>query len=225
MPTSRTDICLGVFAKCWTPGEVKTRLAASIGAQKAAALHRQFVAATLTRLEAIDAERVIAYWPPESESEFKKLAPTWQRFAQTPGDLGDRLRAFFAAQFASGYQRVLIVGSDSPNLPINYVDQAFETLDDFSIVLGPSDDGGYYLIGAKSTPVAALAEIPWGSNKVWKTTIDRLNAAGIPFGTIPVWYDVDRREDLTRLHNDLQNDPTRDPALKHLEAEITRLVD
>ena len=198
MPPPRTNNCLGVFAKHWTPGESKTRLAASIGEHVAAALHREFVATTLARFQDIDAKRIVAYWPPQFENDFRELAPTWPRVAQCPGDLGDRLQAFFRDQFAAGFHRVVVVGSDSPNLPVECVDQAIATLDEVPIVLGPSEDGGYYLIGATSTPTAALAGIPWGSASVWQTTIARLEAAKCPYRTLPAWYDVDREHDLLR---------------------------
>jgi rSAM/selenodomain-associated transferase 1 len=156
---------LGIFAKHWQPGEVKTRLAASIGPEAAARLHRVFVETLLQRMAGVAGKCVLAYWPSERHGEFAALvreaaypfalldpsaaplASPWQLVPQSPGDLGARMEHFFQASFASGADRVVIIGSDSPTLPIEYVRQAFDELRRSDVVLGPSDDGGYYLLG------------------------------------------------------------------------------
>src|SRR5579871_5542699 len=131
---------LGLFAKWPVPGTVKTRLGDSDAAW-GARVARAFLLDALQRFATVDAQRTLAFTPAEKEADFAILAA--DRFALTPqidGDLGQRLAAFFARQFNAGASAVVAIGTDSPTLPIEYVERSFAELDNADVVLGPATD-------------------------------------------------------------------------------------
>ncbi len=196
---------LGVFAKYWLPGAVKTRLAAVVGPRRASQLYLAFLEALLRRCESLDARRTLVYSPESRSGEFQELVgqSSWTLRPQGGGDLGRRLERYLSASFASGAQRVAVIGSDSPNLPLDYVRQAFERLRDHPVVLGPASDGGYYLVGASGAVPPIFDDITWSTDSVWRQTTARLERARIPFAELPAWYDVDDANDLARLRAEL----------------------
>ena len=196
---------LGIFAKYWQPGSVKTRLAAAIGAEQAARLQLEFLRTLLRRFAPISAARVLAYSPRQRESDFASLAGSvWEIAPQSSGDLGERMDSFFRSALACGYNQVVLIGSDSPTMPFQFIEQAFELLATHSVVLGPSDDGGYYLIGASKDSPPTFIGIDWGTPRVYGQTLSRLVSAQIPVAQLPPWYDVDEIEDLQRISQELQ---------------------
>ena len=204
---STYDKCqLGIFAKYWQPGQVKTRLAVGIGADAAALLQRLFLQVLLGRLEHIGQSRVLAYSPAERKAEFEQIAGrNWSVQSQHAGGLGERIRSYFEAALVNGSQRVVLLGSDSPTVPTEYVDRAFEMLEEHSLVLGPSADGGYYLVGVRDTVPPIFGKIDWGTDQVWPQTMALVEVLSYSFGELPAWYDVDTLTDLRRLQSDLQN--------------------
>jgi rSAM/selenodomain-associated transferase 1 len=147
--------------------------------------------------------------------------PGWRLVPQADGDLGVRMRHYFQAALDGGFRRVVLIGSDSPTLPVQRVHEAFEALDDVSVVLGPSSDGGYYLLGlAERIPKADIfVQMMWGTATVCSRTVSRLTAARIPFSCLPEWYDVDDQGTLDRLRNDLTGQPS-EPALCRLREAL-----
>ncbi len=218
---------LGIFAKYWEPGKVKTRLAVRVGAQKAAGLYASFLAAVLENSErAFAGHRVLAYAPPERREAFRDLAggDRWQLEPQASGDLGQRIQHFFASAFAGGYEHVVLMGSDSPNLPRAYIRQAFQYLRRAQVVLGPSDDGGYYLIGARLEMPDILAGIPWSTGDVFARTVEKLGRAGTTWHQLPCWYDVDEVVDLRRLREELAVEEEPSPAVATLIRKIDQAL-
>lgn len=195
----------GVFARYWQPGACKTRLASAIGAAAASQLAREFLRLTLRQFHAAADRHELVFTPPDRRQDFEQLAgPQWNCTAQVQGDLGARLQAYFDGAFQAGARQVVVIGSDSPTLPHIYVQQAFAALQEQTVVLGPTDDGGYYLVGT-SRPVPELFEqIPWGTPQVFSTTLERLAAIQLPCVTLPCWYDIDHAADLVRLQAELQ---------------------
>ncbi len=212
-----SEKCLGIFAKYWQPGQVKTRLAATIGEQRSAQVYQWFLETLLDRLTHCGDRHILVYSPPERVADFEQIAPAqWQIAPQAEGNLGQRMQAFFQQQHESGCQRVVLVGSDSPNLPLEYVRQAFELLNDHPVVLGPTEDGGYWLIGTSGRVQPIFENIPWSTPQVWPATLAALDAAQLSHATLPTWYDVDVAEDLDRLIDELQKDCHKDQALIRL---------
>jgi rSAM/selenodomain-associated transferase 1 len=246
---------LGMLAKHWAPGEVKSRLAKVVGPKAASQLYLGFLRMLIVRFAATADQRVLVYSPTTRRAEFEELlldtlplsgcdpvgskalqcleewhepqpldsaesAPSpagafWSLEPQAEGDLGARMRAFFEWAFASGATRVVLIGSDSPTLPIPFVEEAFAALAQHPVVLGPTLDGGYYLVGAdcQSVGEAVLrpaASVPpiferidWSTSAVFEQTVERLRAAGLPYHVLPPWYDVDELADLARLKQEL----------------------
>ncbi|QDU98494.1 TIGR04282 family arsenosugar biosynthesis glycosyltransferase [Lignipirellula cremea] len=210
---------LGIFAKYWKAGQVKTRLAKGVGKAAASQLYRCFVERLAARFQNTADRRVLYYSPPERREAFALLAGAdWKIAPQSGDDLGERMKAYFDEAFAAGAEQVVLIGSDSPTLPIAYVDAAFEQLHEHPVVLGPSDDGGYYLIGARGATPPIFDQIAWSTAEVWPQTLQHLAAAGMTFGETPAYYDIDTVADLPRLQTDLAGD--NHPGDQHLQRLI-----
>ena len=205
---------LGVLAKYWQPGKTKTRLAASIGDSAAAMLSHLFLIATLRRVDTFSGRRVLAYSPEERSEAFRQLVDQdWQLKPQSDGDLGQRMSAYFQDAFAGGADRVVLIGSDSPSLPVRRFEDAFHALDVHDLVLGPSEDGGYYLIGMRRYIPEVFESIDWSTGQVYEQTVNVAVGHCIDYASLPTWYDVDVYEDLLRLKLDLDaNEDTSDLA-------------
>ena len=195
---------LGLFAKYWEPGQVKTRLAESIGDQAASRLHREFLANLLATFQSFDARRILGYWPRDRRSEFAQLAgPSWNLMPQTAGHLGARIRAYFADAAEAGQQRTVLIGADSPTLSTTMVQDAFDQLNQHEVVIGPARDGGYYLIGCRGIVADIFEEIDWGSDRVFEQTMRQLKSSGLSYAVLTEWYDIDRLDDLLALYQEL----------------------
>jgi rSAM/selenodomain-associated transferase 1 len=206
---------LGIFAKYWQPGAVMTRLAAALGDQAAASLYRQFLATLIERLADAADKRLVVFAPADRRAEFQSLIASlggldrWHLCAQGPGELGDRLKHFFVEAFAGGADRVVVVGSDSPSLPAAQIDRAYGLLGRVPLVLGPTTDGGYYLIGARGGVPPVFDEVPWSTSDVYRATLARAQQAGWACAEIAPWYDVDTIDDLVRLKEELAHHRAR----------------
>ena len=225
--SSNTD-CLGLFAKYWEPGRVKTRLAQSLGNEKAARIYEAFVAATVARLSAVHCTRVLSYWPDDAKtrSAFESAAALgWALVPQTEGDLGERMAGYFFQQFSAGVERVVLLGTDSPNVPLVEVQEAFEHLKTVDVVLGPTDDGGYYLVGAANRVPPIFGKIPWSTPEVLPRTIACLEEEGFSFATLDPWYDVDEIYDLHRLIEDLRDECEAEPPLQVLLKHVLEVIE
>jgi rSAM/selenodomain-associated transferase 1 len=213
---------VGVFAKYWQPGATKTRLGRVIGDERAGRLSQIFLATLLQRLAALPGDKQLWFSPHEREAEFAELAgPVWTLVCQGEGHLGERLCRFFATAAHDGVGRSIAVGSDSPTLPVEFILQAFDNLVRYRVVLGPSDDGGYYLLGIAGFSPPIFDGISWGTPSVWPETVARLAELQLPFAELPRWYDVDQVGDLDRLAEELAGSADQDLAvLRQVVAEI-----
>ena len=189
---------LFVFARRPVAGEVKTRLAASLGPERAAELYAAFVADLARRL--CDAPFAVRW----------SIAPPLGDFAsrfgirledcreQEGADLGARMLATFVAAEREGFERCAIVGSDLPQLPLARVEGAFASLDRADVVLGPAADGGYYLVAMRE-PHDVFAGVPWSSDVVLERTLERASALELRVELLETDFDVDTVDDLERL--------------------------
>lgn len=195
-----------VVAKSPRPGEVKTRLCPPLALSDAAALHGAFLRDTIESLGLLtNVQVVVAYAPAEDRAVFEAACRGAILVAQPDGDLGARLAATFETLHARGFRRVVAIGADTPTLPSGFVRRAFALLNrpDIDVVLGPADDGGYYLIGLAAPQPALFRDIAWSTDRVRALTIDRAADAGLRLVCLPLWRDVDTFADLTRLALDL----------------------
>jgi rSAM/selenodomain-associated transferase 1 len=210
---------LGIFAKRPVAGMVKTRLAAESTPPWAARVARAFLLDLLDRLAAVDARRVLAFTPAYARPYFSKLAGgRFELTAQGEGDLGVRMEAFFREQFDAGTALVVLVGTDSPTLPVPFIEQAFRELERADLVLGPATDGGYYLIGCSRRIPAIFDGIGWGGPRVLLDTVARLPPE-CRLALLPPWYDVDTITDWFALRGHLAalRRAGTDPGVPHTE--------
>ncbi len=194
---------LGVFAKLPQPGKAKTRLAAETSAEWAAQVAEAFLADTLERVAQVPASRTLAFAPRSARGYFERLAGV--NFCCVPqgeGDLGRRVHRFFAGAEYNG--PAVLLGTDSPTLPLALIEQAFQALENHQVVLGPATDGGYYLVGC-SRPVPGLFDhIRWSSSQVLSDTVARLADRTEKLALLPPWYDIDTLEDWWMLQGHLR---------------------
>ncbi len=209
------DNCLLIFLKYPEAGKVKTRLAREIGHEKAAELYRLFVEATLKRTLDINGQykQLLFYTPTEREREIESwigrggVTPPLR--PQIGSDLGERILNALKTAFLGGAKKAVIIGTDSPTLGKDIIHEAFCLLKDNDVVIGPTVDGGYYLIGmslrAKRSNLSLSAldrlftDIDWGSDKVFEQTMKRIREENASYSLLPLYYDVDTLEDLKRL--------------------------
>lgn len=208
---------LVLFARPPKRGEVKTRLASALGEEKALALYRAFLLDSIELLHRVSPHgiRPAIAWAgaaAEASADFTDVLRGVAILEQQGDDLGQRMSGALAELLARGHDRVAIIGADTPSLPLENVLRAFELLRGRDVVLGPSADGGYYLLGARAVVPEIFRGIPWGTDRVLEETLRMLKILGLPRVTLPVCRDVDDPEDLDALRRDLaalrETDPT-----------------
>jgi rSAM/selenodomain-associated transferase 1 len=192
------------MAKAPIPGTVKTRLVPFLSIDEAAELSRALLVDQLEHLRAIStADLYLLFSPREAGEMLRQLAPlSFELFPQTDGDLGARMEHAFETLFARGHKEIILIGGDLPPVPLAYFGQAFEFLNgpDQGVVLGPSRDGGYYLVGMNG-PVKIFQDMTWSHDQVLAQTVAKLAALGIPMHQLPLWFDVDTPADIERLRH------------------------
>jgi rSAM/selenodomain-associated transferase 1 len=206
-----------VVAKRPAPGQTKTRLSPPLSPGQAAALYECFLHDTLELMRQVsNARPVIAYLPSGEAAYFSELAPDFELILQEGADLGARLDNALTHYLRLGYQRVAIMNSDSPTLPVACLTGAFEALEDADVVLGPSDDGGYYLIGLKRPAPRLLREVRMSTAHVFDDTLTLAAVERLRVRLLPVWYDVDDAAALGRLAAELAG--ASDGVARHTQA-------
>jgi uncharacterized protein len=184
-----------IFVKAPRRGTVKTRLAASIGAAPALAVYRRLVAVLREELKRLPNVE-LRYSPDDAASEIAAwLQPDWRSTPQGAGDLGQRMNAAFAEHFAAGAERVVIVGSDCPDVSAADIRTAWAALRSNDVMLGPATDGGYWLIGLRAPQPELFAHMPWSRSTVLKQTLERARELGLSVGLLRELSDVDTVED------------------------------
>ena len=200
--TRNKDSCILLFVKYPQKGKVKLRLSADLSEEIVQELYRCFVHDTLTTVDTIDAQLFICFSPSNAREKFQKwLGRNTQFLPQKGPDLGERMKNCFISVFTKGFRQAILIGSDSPDLPANFLQDAFEELQTHEIILGPSSDGGYYLIGFRDTSFepSIFDDIEWGTVSVLSETLKKIQDTTHPFGLLPVWSDVDTISDLKTL--------------------------
>lgn len=194
-----------VVAKRPTPGKTKTRLSPPLTPELSSALYECFLFDTLDQMRQVDeAQRVIAYL--DERDYFQRLAPDFELIPQQGHDLGERLNNALTSYLSHGYERVVIMDSDSPTLPPEHLSQAFRILSDGAdVVLGPCDDGGYYLIGIKKPAPRLLLEVQMSTSTVTANTIALAEEDGLKVSLLPTWYDIDDAASLLRVMKEVES--------------------
>lgn len=201
---------LAVMTKAPRPGAVKTRLSPPLSPEEAAALNTCFLrdttASLLETAEQGTARGIAVYTPVGAEAAYAGILPAEFELVPQRGDsFGERLTFATLDLFRLGFASVCLIDSDSPTVPPQAFVQAVDLLrqKEDAVVLGPSDDGGYYLIGLKKTHTFLFEGIDWSTERVLEQTIERARQANLAVHLLPAWYDVDDRETLHRLCREL----------------------
>jgi len=199
------DNALILFARDPILGKVKTRLSSFLEEDVILKLYTCFLQDTLYNIRQVENVDRFVGVAPSNESGFftETLGSDIRMFVQEGENLGDKMRGAIQDRFTEGYERVVIIGSDSPSLPAYYICRAVDS--DKDMVLGPSTDGGYYLIGMRGKVVEVFKDVTWGTETVLQETCEHLVQNGASLDLLPVWYDVDTPEDLKffKTHMDL----------------------
>ena len=200
--------CLLFFMKCPEKGKVKTRLAKEIGAIVTVELYKNFVLDLLSTLEKLGIDLWICFHPQNSREKLMGwLGRQYCYIPQKGADLGQRMKNSFLQAFDKDYHRVVVIGSDSPDLPSAFIKQALLCLETNDVVIGPAFDGGYYLIGfrANSFLPEAFEGINWSTNTVFRETMNIFETAKLKIHTLPGWSDIDTLCDVKNLMQRNQN--------------------
>jgi rSAM/selenodomain-associated transferase 1 len=189
---------LVVFVKDPRPGTVKSRLAARIGPDNAAAVYRAIADEEIRRTapRGDEYERLFFYTPPGSRPRIEQWLPGEVLVPQAEGDLGERMAAALAEAFRRGARRAAIIGTDVPSASREDVVEAFESLDDHDVVIGPATDGGCYLFALKRPDPDLFRGVPWSTPQVLVATLDRAARVGRSVRVLRTLGDVDTIEDL-----------------------------
>ena len=206
-PQTAHTTALIIFAKAPIVGQVKTRLCPPLTHDEAATLHGSFVLDMLERTKVaatklkLPIDRYLACAPSSTLVFFKIMEErqSVKLIDQIGDDLGARMQQAFATLFAQGYQRIFIVGTDTPSLPLDHYKQALAALETHDVVLGPALDGGYYLIGLKQPRPEIFTNIVWSTDRVLATTQEKAAILGLKIALLPPWRDVDTIDDLQAL--------------------------
>ena len=196
-----TGITALIFAKYPIPGTVNTRMAPPLTIEQAAALHEACLRVVWERWGRLGGLRLkLVVTPDERADDFCHVLGVGADavWAQGKGDLGARMLRAVDRSLTAGASGVILLGADSPTLPQSTLETAVASLAEHEGILGPCEDGGYYLLGLRRRCPALFREVLWGQAGVADQTRARAAAQGLDLFQLPVWYDLDRFEDLER---------------------------
>ncbi len=192
-------LSLIIFAKLPRPGEVKTRLGSTIGMEPAAGIYAEFAEHAFTLADNLGRRGVktyLFYAPGASAGEVKAWVGRDFVFHEQQGDsLGERMLQAFAQTFQDGGDASVIIGTDVPELCVERIDSAYDALPTHDLVIGPSTDGGYYLLGMKAPVKNVFENVKWSTGGVFQTTMGLIRDAGFECHVLPEENDIDTRED------------------------------
>jgi len=205
--------CVLFFVKYPEKGHVKTRLAKDFGEEQTCELYGCFVLDILEKINTLSSDIVICFDPLSKKQDFKDwLGADKTYYSQEGGSLGDRLGNAFQFVWNQGYNRAIVLGSDSPDLPLDILSDAFQKLEQEHAVIGPTSDGGYYLLGFQKTSYDSdiFKNITWSTEHVFEQTMEIFNKKNKNVHILPEWYDVDVIDDVKTLCARNQNTEFRD---------------
>lgn len=191
----RNDSALGIIFRVPEYGRVKKRLAQEIGPEDALKAYSAMLHETLENVSRLTVINIYGFYD-GSLSPQNKLLNKLPCIPQIGKDLGERMLNAINWLFDKGFKRVVLIGADSPDLPVRFIEDAFLILNNYELVIGPSEDGGYYLIGMSKPLDAIFQDISWGSRDVLEKTISTAEKEGIKHLLLPEWYDIDDIEGL-----------------------------
>lgn len=194
-----TNKAILVFQKNLIAGRTKTRLAATIGNEKALLVYKQLILITTNVLINLPFDKLIYYSefiPLDIEDKEIETTAKTLVLVQHGNDLGARMLNSFSDQFKMGYSRLIIIGTDCPDLNSELLLNAFNALESHDIVIGPAADGGYYLLGMSKLYPELFEGVEWSTSEVYGQTVDIISKLGLSFSLMPVLRDLDNEDDL-----------------------------
>ena len=186
-------------------GNVKTRLQNILAPEECESLAEAFLKDAVNKAHTACENVFIAFFPPEEIQKLKKILPDESNFIEQTGEnLGEKMSNAFQFVFQQKTDSVVMIGTDSPTFPFDYIEQAFEFLETNSeIVLGKTDDGGFYLIGLRTLRREIFANVAWSSPKTFEQVFENVRNLGLHLRETPGWYDVDEEHDLIKLKKEI----------------------
>lgn len=193
------------MAKVPSAGNVKTRLQPFLSSEECAELSEAFLKDAFLKTKSICENVILAYSPPEKINALRLLLSSQSiYFEQTGRDLGQRMFNAFMFAFEQKTDSVVMIGTDSPTFPADYIEQAFEFLETNSdVVLGKTEDGGFYLIGLRKPEKGIFENVAWSSPQTFEQVYKNIKDLNLHLREVPSWYDVDEREDLKKLQTEI----------------------
>jgi uncharacterized protein len=184
-----------VFVKAPRPGLAKTRIAQTAGPNRACQIYRELVENVLDGISTFSNVE-IRFTPDDAQGEIQEwVRDKWSARPQGTGDLGERMQRAFAEAFATGAERVVVIGSDAPEVCAADVRVAWKELKSHDLVVGPAIDGGYWLIGLRAHQPDLFREISWSSDQVLGQTLTRAKSLELKIQLLRILTDIDTEED------------------------------
>ena len=198
-----------IMAKKPQPGRSKTRLCPPYTPEQAASLAEALLKDTIELVNAVPGiQPAVAITPPDEMVYFQNLCPDHFWLLPVDGDnIGECLNSTINTIFDRGHPKAIAINADGPDLPEGYLLQSVNDLDEYEMVIGPTTDGGYYMIGLKHPAPQIFSGITWSTNLVFNQTLEKANDSGLIYTILPRWHDVDTRHDVERLEIHLKNLP------------------
>ncbi|MBR2896073.1 MAG: TIGR04282 family arsenosugar biosynthesis glycosyltransferase [Oscillospiraceae bacterium] len=194
------------FTRVPIPGKTKTRLIPLLGREHCAALHTAFLRDIASACMDVDAKLFVAHTPEDNPDPLRNIFPHDCCFFPQRGDnLGTRMDHALTSVLAHGYDACLLIGADLPLLTADHLNKAFDALTNADMTLGPTSDGGYYLIGLRKPCSAVFCGQQYSHASVFENTVSAAHTAGLTCATAPLCDDVDTPEDLKQLWHIIQN--------------------
>jgi len=202
--------CLIVFAKEPLKGRVKTRLGEHYTEEECVDLYKSFLHFTIELTHKITCDKKILAYDSEGEPDFlRQIAAGFEFYEQKGAKLGEKMYNAIEYAYRSGASNVIIIGSDSPTLPSDFVDKAFAALDLYDVVIGPCRDGGYYLIGMKEPCPGIFEGIKWSTETVLRDTLLNVKRLDKKYMILEEWYDIDKPEDVAFFEKESGHDANK----------------
>ncbi len=201
-----------IMAKVPIAGTVKTRLHPLLSVEQSATLAECLLRDTVNKAKFLSNELIIAYTPVEKLDVLLAILSNEQIFTEQKGaNLGDKMFHAFEFAFSRNSDAVVMIGTDSPTFPAQFITQAFEMLPETDAVLGETADGGFYLFGLRKLKKEIFETVEWSSPKTFEQTARNIENLDLKLSLLPNWYDVDTPDDLKRLKKDLSKNPSIAP--------------
>jgi uncharacterized protein len=214
-----------IMAKVPIAGTVKTRLQPFFTPDESAEIATVFLQDSLDKAHSASKNVILAYSPNDGENQLRKLVnPQTSLLQQIGDDLGERIISTFESIFKPDIESVLMIGTDSPTMPISILKAAFESLEKYDSVIGKTLDGGFYLIGFTNLNPdlipAIFDQVEWSTPKAHSQTVANIDSLGLSLHNLPILYDVDTPEDILKLISDQALRETAPNTFKYLSKKM-----